>query len=277
MSEMGQYIKSQYNGQVHLLTGSFTGADEDWLPSHPYFTDDFDVWAINMYDHNIPTSFSTHFIKSVSNVLLNRKSSRSFERAGNRIKPLILSEVGLNDAVGTTTFEPLPSGCQDNITELRRLMWQGMFSGAAGSLCWSTWYYSDLFPEFQQIKNFVQDFDFGSAYESWRPGSSRIFEYNGRDHYEPDSLSIDLINNEKEYRADLLYLMNKECTNILGVMTNKTYNIYSSSLNTNCDIVHFLPNSYGVEQNYVLNHYQLPYTFQRITLIINLDQLIFPH
>jgi hypothetical protein len=283
MSEMGQYIKSQYNGQVHLLTGSFTGA-ENWLTSHPYYTDDFDVWGINMYDHMEP-SFGSHLIKNVSQILLNRQSYQSFDRAGNPIKPLILSELGIGDDLYTTVNEPLPGNCEDNVTELRRQMWQGPFSGAAGCLEWSVWYYPQLYPEFNRIKQFLNEVNFEDDY-TWRPGSSKYFNVNGRNHYDYNENAVDLMDNEKEYRADMLYLVSEDQTRIAGVVTNKTFNHYTSS-SLDCNLWHNFrvdiydengdtilkewncdhdlmaddKDDYGEDENSIYNKYILPYSF----------------
>ena len=63
--------------------------------------------------------------------------------------------------------------------------------------------------------------------------------------------------NEERYRADMVYMVKKDRTRAVGVITNKTYNLYTSSSNTDCNNLSL--DSVETGTNFILNRYINPY------------------
>lgn len=226
-TEMGTYIKSQYNGKIHLLTASYSGEkhkkDQTYSKSGT-----FNVMTSNVYDFGEP-DFSSFFTKFVSRRFLNENPENSNENVYTmecegsgrdqqctwNIKPMLFAET-----------EPVNMlrNCERSPVELNRSMWQSLFSGLAASLSWSSWYFTDNYRIYRQMNDFISTIDAGN--DGWHPGASQLVERDSLKlwQYNP---SYAYAMNSARSKADLAYLRagNKEAA--IGVITNKTYNLYN--------------------------------------------------
>lgn len=224
--EMGNYLKSLYNGQNHLLTCSYSGEkhpnDDTYKANGPYA-----VMTSNIYDFGAP-DFAGFFIRHISGKFLNESAdskeniyTKDCNTAGQHckwnIKPLMFAETEPIEAMGNTR-----NRCN---VELNRSLWQSAFSGLAVSLSWSAWYHTDNYEIFGQISRFMQNTDLDR--EGWHPGASqfvisdslKLWEFNANYAASMDG---------KEKKADLSYLRSGDQLQAIGVVTNKTYNVYNS-------------------------------------------------
>ncbi len=259
--EMGAYIKSFHNGKAHLLTCSYAGLPNE--NDETYTNENFDVIGLNCYDDgNI--SFGSYPIELLSKSLLNRQASndapnggagrkKTFEYTGLKTKPIVLAETGFS-----TSFVPYKSNCGISVVEYKRQMWQMPFSGLAGAYTWDVWYMPQMYTEFNNLKQFLNQFDFGDENELWIPGASVSDNYtNGGDYYSFVADAYEHMEDEERYRADMVYMVKKDRTRAVGVITNKTYNLYTSSSNTDCNNLSL--DSVETGTNFILNRYINPY------------------
>lgn len=245
--EMAAYVKSHYNGKIHLLTASYAGekTNEDNIFADP----NFDVMTSNIYDFEKP-DFSRFWSDNVSREYLND----GYDLSGNTVsytayqtgnlgnvnvqiihKPMLFSE-----------SDPINSVCNNNFVELERAMWQGMFSGLAGAISWDARKYPQMFHVFGEMRNFISQFELDS--EMWHPGASEQWAPNYW-HYNLDfredmdgSINPSGKNSPKrERKADLSYLRSGDGNFVIGVITNKTYNVNSLE---NCMPVNYWPTEY---------------------------------
>jgi Secretion system C-terminal sorting domain len=278
--EMGSYIKSFHNGKCHLLTCSYAGLPHE--DDYTYTNDNFDVIGVNCYD-NANISFGTYPITLLSKYLLNRQAEaldeeapnggsglkRTFEYTGLKTKPIVFAETGFS--ASSVAYK---SDCGYSVAEYKRLMWQLPFSGLAGSYAWDVWYLPPMYNEFNNLKQFINQFDFGDVNELWIPGASISDNYtNGGDYYSFVEDAYEHMENEKEYKADMVYMVKKDRSMAVGVLTNKTYNLYTSSQNGTCE---YYPMSYdpegdgstlgpyweayGTNKKHILNKYVQPFS-----------------
>lgn len=227
-AEMGAYIKSQYNGKVHLLTASYSGEkhtdDATFFKSATY-----DVMTSNIYDFGEP-DFSSFFTKYISRRFLNESPDNSKENVYTmectgegkdqqcawNVKPMIFSE--------TDPIQVLRN-CEQSTVELNRSLWQSIFSGLAASLSWTSWQFTGNYAIYGQMNAFMADIDLGNG--NWHPGASRLVEDDSLKRWEFEP-SYAAAMNAAESKADIAYLRSGDLTSAIGVLSNKTYNIYNA-------------------------------------------------
>jgi hypothetical protein len=220
--EMANYVKSLYHGQIHLLTSSYGEAKV--LQDNTFNHNSFDLMSVNGYDYQEP-SFASHFINEVSKKHLNESLSSSYSYYNE--KPMIFSE-----------GDPLEVHCWESGTELKRAMWQSMFSGLAGYFSWDLRFHPDLYPELGRMKNFISQFELEA--ERWHPGASKIFDFSDqrtwiyKDQYakymdgQVDPKGGD--EDERIRKADLSFLRSWDGNYAIGVITNRTRNIETENI-----------------------------------------------
>lgn len=243
--EMGSYIKTHYNGDVHMLTNSYTTAKlepflddataKPILKDEVFIGEPFDVMSMNNYDINEPT-FGKFWVNNVSKGLLSESfnsglntiynfdayslTQKSNGQIDRTIKPVILSETGVLN---------LTSICDYNKIEMDRLMWHSLFSGLAGAFDWDLWYRE---PSTAGALNYAKQFMAPHSLdaEEWHPGAVKlknaIFPPNNLQSWKYESNYAERMEG-KTRRADLSYLRSGDRNYAIGVITNKTYNIYS--------------------------------------------------
>jgi hypothetical protein len=225
--EMAAYIKSHYFGKLHLLTSSYAGKmDPNDLT---YFqNENFDVMSSNMYDFGAP-NFSQFFTSRVSETMLNENPKKFSNSTYTKkckiknfkqdceydIKPLIFSESDPIDVIGMEN---------KNVVEMNRHIAQGVFSGLALSLSWSNWHFTENYSVYGQLKTFLSNHLIS---DEWHPGASALLKNDSlkRWVFNPDYESK-MINNFG--KVDLSYLRSNDKTAAIGVLTNKTYNVYTT-------------------------------------------------
>lgn len=226
--EMAAYIKTQYHGQIHPLTSSYSGEID--RKDNTYFTSrDFDGMSSNIYDFGTP-DFGRFFTRFVSEFYLNENpynwrghvytmkcdSLKQSKRCTYAIKPLYFSESEPIEVVSWKEIE---------VVEMNRFLWQAPFSGLAICLPWSNWYIPSNYDIHGQVNAFVSrnitSFD-------WHPGASKLVQ---KDSLEMWYFSADYERKmtHENRRADLLYLRSNDKTRAVGVLTNKTYNVYTTN------------------------------------------------
>lgn len=226
--EMGAYIQSFYYGAKHLLSASYSGEkhrqDATFAKEGAY-----DVMTSNIYDFGEP-DFSGFFNKFVSRRFLNENPEKPGDNVytmdctgegKNRncemtIKPMVFAE--------TEPVEMLQN-CHRSPIELNRSMWQSLFSGLAASIPWSSWYYTDNYAIYGQMHQFISSIDAGD--ENWHPGASRLVMRDSLATWEYNAAYADKMN-LRESKADLAYLRSGNLDAAIGVISNKTYNVYNA-------------------------------------------------
>lgn len=208
--EMAAYIKSHYNGKIHLLTASYAGeiAYEDDI----FADSNLDVITSNIYDFQNP-SFSKFWTDNVSKNFLNTNNPNAYQI--NKVKPFIFSET-----------DPIEAVCDQNAIEIQRAMWQGIFSGLAGTLSWELRKHPNVFPIFGQMKNFISNYDLDKG--AWYPGASEQSKISNEylwTYYRNFAAHMGIENEN----ADISYLRSGDDNYVIGVITNKTYNVASTS------------------------------------------------
>ena len=216
--EMGNYIKNMYHGKIHLLTTNFITAKAS---ADDVFTYDvFDVMTSNIYDWRDP-SYANHYINTISRNYLNEVfgDSPNCYSCDNH-KPLLSSE---SDAIETD--------CDENLIEIQRNMWQAVFSGLAGSFSWTIYRKPHLFPIFRQIRDFIEDVELEG--EGWHPGASGshldywVYMEDYADNMD-GNVNPRWSFQTRERHADISYLRSYGGNYAIGVITNKTYNVYTA-------------------------------------------------
>ncbi len=231
--EMGKYIRSHYNGNVHMLTCNFAG---DKAVKDDLFTatnSPFDVMGSNIYDFNEPSN-SEFWINTVSKNHLNAYGNNSYTNVttdslelhiigsfGDTIyspvqqvahKPMIYAEVGIPE---------VESKCRDNQIETNRIIWQAAFSGLAGTFGYDAYWRLNAYQNYGKLKQFISGIDFEG--EGWHPGAS---EKSGLSWAYENNYAKKMIGNHG--KADLAYLRSGDGKYAIGVLTNLTYNVYSA-------------------------------------------------
>lgn len=251
--EMAAYIKSQYNGKIHLVTTGYAGTKK--AEDNTFYDDNFDLMSLNYYDYAQPSN-GNFLIDVVNKVLLNERdhvNCYTWHETGTfldrKVKPLIFSETGILDIKCGGFLES-----QQDFSDELRLIYQIPFSGLAGGLSWDMWYHKDKYYHFQYIKDVIYDVPRLST-AGWHPGAMNINEElypNSTAYwYYDDDLELD---NEEDLiemkdvwmsgpifdengdtirnrKADLSYLRSADRNMAAGIITNKTINFLS---NTDC-------------------------------------------
>lgn len=222
--EMITYIKERYNGATHMLAPSYAGLK---LKNDDTFKDPrIEVMTSNVYPGL--KCYAKNWIDQIQKEYLNQSMEASNEsttytawKDGNIQysfrKPFLMSE-----------YNPTQETCDPNQVEVRRALWQSLFSGAAGALSWYSYQNGILFPEYQRVRDFSSNFDLDNG--GWHPGAMEMVNNNWiyQDDWARDMDRYDKGNNNQTNKADLMYLRSKDKTQAIGVITNKTYNIHSA-------------------------------------------------
>lgn len=225
--EMAAYIKSQYNGQIHPLTGSYAG--EKVENDDVYESRFMDVMASNIYNFSV-SSGATFWVYNVAKRHLNESgksgNSYTFPKAVEErrtVKPLIYAET-----------DPLlvEVKCDSFTVEFDRSLWQSAFSGLAGSLSWMQWFKTGDTETYYTIQSFMKDVELDR--DGWHPGAST--QTDGAWMYNEKHASRmvgwvkpGLFRKRRLKRADLIYLRKGNKTEAIGVLSNLTWNVYTTS------------------------------------------------
>jgi hypothetical protein len=240
MVEMAGYIKTQYYGQVHVLTGSYSG--DKAVEDSTYEDPSFDLMSFNNYDISAP-NFATFFtgsntsngkggprIYGVSNVYLNEdcafvqeKNIDSYtcrslgDSCRRNVKPLMYAET-----------DPMQTICDTNGTEVRRAIWQSAFSGLAGAMSWEAQRTPKILVDYAFLHQFLATYPLQKG--NWHPGASQL---NADGSWTYDASAYNAMDGEPTVgafkNADVIYLRSMTGDTAIGVVTNKTYSIYSLS------------------------------------------------
>jgi len=210
--EMAAYLKSHYHGRIHPVTSSLTGEKHD--KDDTYKNPNFDLMTQNIYDLAAP-NFSRHWYTGVNKHNINEDDENSFTY--NNIKPFFISE---GDAINSI--------CDFEKVEMRRFLWHGLFSGAAGVLSWEMRYFPQVLPELGRMRAFIEKYPLEEG--DWHPGSMDLDGDSWRlndtyaDNMDGDFLPYGKFRREAR-KADLSYLRSGDRNYAIGVVTNKTYGI----------------------------------------------------
>lgn len=220
--EMAAYIKSQYGGKIHLLTASY--AAKHYL-DNTYSSPDFDVMSTNCYDHGSP-DFGTFLVENVSGGYVDDgpNNPQSFTMIPDQygktmfIKPVIFSETEPR----AHTNPLLNEHCPPNYIELKRAMWQNLFSGLALGVPWTAANFPALYGEFAKMRKVIDGFNFGG--QEWHPATSDLIYYpdpiiNGW-HYNSE-YAKNVINNRN---VDAVFMRSGDGNFAVGIISNKTMN-----------------------------------------------------
>lgn len=226
--EMGAYLKSLYLGKIHLLTASYSGemSKED---STFFGSSDFDWMTSNIYDFGAP-DFSGFFTKFISKRMLNESQTaladnpytmRNRSKArGNEfelnIKPLAFAESDPIEAVKNCTNSPV---------EINRAQWQSLFSGLSTAISWMGWFFPKEYAIYGQMQQWISNVDLSQG--NWHPGASKLIESDSSMRWVYEASYAQSMNFQQG-KADLAYLRSGDLTQAIGVITNKTYNIYNA-------------------------------------------------
>ncbi len=215
--EMGEYIKSLHNGNVHLLTTSFAG--EKHKADTVFVGSPYDVYSSNIYDYGEPSN-ARFWIDYVSKKMLNEAKEgdcyalpEGYE--GKReVKPLIFSETGVL-SVGVN--------CNYDEIEMTRLFWYSLFSGVAGAFDWENWYRPET-KMFGQARKFIREIEFDK--EEWHPGASKRYDNEKPSAWEySERRAKGMIG--KNGLVETTYLRKGDRNAVVGVLSNLSYNVYS--------------------------------------------------
>lgn len=205
-SEMAAYVKSFYNGRLHLLQTSYAGKKHQ---NDATFTSPFiDVLTTNVYP-GLKT-YAKNWIDQIQKEYLVW-----YDSLLNQKKPFFMPE-----------FNPKSETCDANQIEVKRSLWQIPFSGAAGALPWYSYENDIVYPELGKIKQFMSQINLN---DGWHPGATEllnngnwVFRNSGAKKWADD---MDTYDNE----ADLMFLRSQDKKFAIGVITNKTLHIGNQS------------------------------------------------
>lgn len=225
--EMAQYIKSHYNGQLHLVTGSFAG--ERIERDDVYESKAMDLMSSNIYNFGV-TSGAQFWVDYVSKRHLDESgnSGNSYTLpqgidSRRNIKPLIYSE---------TDPVMIEIKCDSFTVEFDRSVWQSSFSGLAGSLSWMQWFKSGDTEVYRVVSSIFQDVELDR--DGWHPGAS-VEDDGSWDYSEKNAgkmvgwVKPGIFSKRRLRRADLIYLRKGSRDEAMGVLSNLTWNVYTTS------------------------------------------------
>ena len=225
--EMGDYLKSMYNGKIHLLTASYSGEmsrnDSTFFKSKSY-----DFMTSNIYDFGT-ADFARFFTKAVSKRLLNESQIKLSDNAYNLRVSEIEGEKIFSYNIKSLMFsesEPIDcsKNCKRNEIEINRSQWQSLFSGLAAYLSWTGWYLTDNYKVYGQMQKWISTVDF--LYGDWHPGASEVLENDSLKRWNYNYKYAEAMDATWR-KADLSYLRSGQKSEAIGVLTNKTYNVYN--------------------------------------------------
>ena len=227
--EMANYLKSLHQGQIHLVTGSFAG--EKAKNDNVYEAPSMDIMSSNIYNFGV-YSWAQFWIDYVAKRHLNQSSesdnsytiSSGIDQRRN-VKPLIYSE---------TDPVLIEIKCDSFTVEFDRSLWQSTFSGLAGSLSWMQWFKAGNAETYGRVSKFIEGIDFDK--DQWHSGASKLNMKTGEWIYENNYASKmagwlrpSLFEKRRMRQADLIYLRKGDGSEAIGILTNLTYNVYTTS------------------------------------------------
>ncbi|MBL1279685.1 MAG: hypothetical protein COA33_005410 [Fluviicola sp.] len=214
--EMGDYINTLYNGRTHLQSASYAG--DKFQEDTVFVGEPFDVMSLNNYDFHAP-SFGYFWVWSVAERHLNEANEYSYIKAISQdkreVKPLIYSETGIPSVTRL---------CDSNGIEIKRHLYQSTFSGVAGAFEWDLWFLDDH-TNYAKINAFISDYELDK--NNWHPGAMELMavenELPGWEYRNSYAARMEGNNG----LADLSYLRSGNKQEAIGVITNKSYNVYT--------------------------------------------------
>lgn len=169
-------------------------------------------WIDNVSKNHLNETLDTAHYNSYTLKYVDSYGSNTFN-----IKPLIYSEI-----------DPIIVGleCPNNEIEMNRHLWQGLFSGLAGSYSWQLRDRKSNYEILDDMKSFISVVNFE---DHWHPGASKLdpqylIPYGW--HYNKNYSKRMIGKNEN---GDLSYLRSGDGKLAIGVLTNRTYNVYSAA------------------------------------------------
>lgn len=215
--EMADYLKTFYNGRVHIVTSNYVGSKH--LNDNTFTAPSMDVMTSNIYDFDKPDFSNGYLNKFVAKSMLNDDclnihnvsyTSECYPSSFN-IKPMIFSESGPVH---------IETACPNNYVETNRFMWESLFSGLAGALDWCAWDQTGNYGVFRPMSQFMSQFEY-LADEHWHPGASEYVDYGGTELW---MYKANWADDMEGPRADVAYLRSGDGNYAIGVITNKTFN-----------------------------------------------------
>ncbi|MFZ9027435.1 MAG: DUF5060 domain-containing protein [Crocinitomicaceae bacterium] len=227
--EMADYLKTLHQGKIHLITGSFAG--ERVEDDNVYEAKSMDVMSSNIYNFGV-YSWAQFWIDYVAKRHLdesgNSGNSYTLPNSDNNrrnVKPLIYSE---------TDPVLMEIKCDSFTVEFDRSLWQSSFSGLAGSLSWMQWFKTGDSETYKCIAQFMDGVDLDG--EQWHPGASKLDLESGAWVYEDKFaakmagwVKPGLFKKRRMRQADLIYMRSGDSDEAMGVLTNLTWNVYTTS------------------------------------------------
>lgn len=241
-AEMAAYIKSHHNGAIHLVAPVYINdaKKNDATRKNP---------QIDLYGQNIYPGLKTYgqnWINEIQKDLLNQDASNpDAKNIFIDCEPTYPNAPSLGNTCTSTRkpfylteFDPTEELCDNNQIEVRRAIWQIPFSGAAAAFSWHAYKNGIVFSEYAKIKQFMSQIDLDNG--GWHPGAMArsnegywLYKSNWAD--DMDKYTKGDNSKDQTYKADLMYLRSQDQKNAIGVITNKTYNIYNSNTDVSCD------------------------------------------
>jgi hypothetical protein len=124
--------------------------------------------------------------------------------------------------------DPMQTICDTNGTEVRRAIWQSAFSGLAGAMSWEAQRTPKILVDYAFLHQFLATYPLQKG--NWHPCASQL---NADGSWTYDASAYNAMDGEPTTgafkNADLIYLRSMTGDTAIGVVTNKTYSIYSLS------------------------------------------------
>lgn len=227
-TEMGNYIKSLYNGQNHLLTCSYAGEKS---PSDPTYEEScFDIMSSNIYNFNEP-GMGQWWVSRMSQNYVNEgiDAHNSYtlplhDEKRRNIKPVIFSE---------TDPVIVEATCDSLTPEFSRFFWQSMFSGNACAVSWMLWGEREFPSMYSEAKEFFKSIRLDA--DKWHPGSSELVLEDKDGWVYNEGYAKHMVGDihkglffKRQRNADVLYLRSGTKTQVIGIVSNRTYNVYTA-------------------------------------------------
>jgi hypothetical protein len=198
-SRMSDYIKNILD-DPHPISASYAGRSR--LPDLTHNLSNIDYVSENRYN-NGEGNETGGYLNWFHGMIGPTGLLTNLEGHG---KPVVFPENGINNI----------SGCDIDRLELLRTTWMNAFSGLAMGMDWSAWTTPNEWYYYGDLLTFLDNNKFDQ--ESWRPGQ-RV--YTGISDW-TDMARVDKL-------ADMTYLVKGNKTKVMGVISNRSYNYYSST------------------------------------------------
>lgn len=229
--EMANYLKSHYYGKVHLVTTSY-GGPKHWKDD-TFHNPAFDVMTSNIYDFEAPDFAAFWNNSALKHYLHDVPDTKEFyESYTTNADKFGTDNYQIRKPMFYTETDPIDAMCDSGIVEIRRSMWQGLFSGLAGTLSWDFRFHPQYYSMYEDMRSSLDLLDLNQ--EGWHPGA---IEYNEGNWVFSSSNSLKMnpkkrfkgMNEPKTSLADVVYLRSKDKNFAIGLISNKTYNIKTVS------------------------------------------------